>query len=82
MNICSNNCLANKTDFSLVMVAKKIADALKVSLDYLVGKTDQQLDDDVLNRINEVSKMNDTDKGHVFSLLDAFIAKTKIKGLV
>ena len=65
-----------------IEMATKISNALKVSLDYLVGKTDQQLDDDVLSRINEVSKMDEIDKGHVFSLLDAFIAKTKIKGLV
>lgn len=66
----------------LLIWVTKLAEALKVSLDFLVGKTYQQLYDDVLNLINEVSKINETDKGHVFSLLDVFIAKTKIKGLV
>ena len=65
-----------------IEMATKISNALKISLDYLVGKTELQLDDEVLGRIVEVSKMSDEDRGHVFSLLDAFIAKTRIKGLV
>jgi len=63
-------------------VATRISDVLDVSLDYLVGKTEQQLDRKTLQRIEEVSKMDDTDQGHVFSLIDAFVAKARLKGLV
>lgn len=65
-----------------IEMATKISNTLKVSLYYLVVKTDLQLDSEVLNRIDEVSKMTNEDKGHVFSLFDAFIAKTKLKSLI
>lgn len=65
-----------------IEMATKIANSLNISLDYLVGKTDFELDDNIVKRIQEVSKMSDKDKEHVFSLLDAFIAKTKLQGLI
>ena len=65
-----------------IEMATKIANALEVSLDYLVGKTDLELDNSMLNRIQAVTKMSEEDKSHVFSLLDAFIAKTKMQGFV
>ncbi|MBL4753430.1 MAG: helix-turn-helix transcriptional regulator [Flavobacteriales bacterium] len=63
-------------------MAVKISNALMVSLDFLVGKTDLELDNNMLKRIQEVSNMDEQDKEHVFSLLDAFIAKTRLKGLI
>jgi len=63
-------------------MATRISEVLDTSLDYLVGKTQIQFDQKTLERIQEVSKMDDTDQGHVFSLIDAFIAKTRLKGLV
>ena len=65
-----------------IEMATRISEALDTSLDYLVGKTQIQFDQKTLERIQEVSKMDDTDQGHVFSLIDAFIAKTRLKGLV
>jgi hypothetical protein len=46
---------------------------------YLVGKTYVQIDKVTLNRILEVSKFPDEDRQHVFSVIDAFIAKEKYK---
>lgn len=63
-------------------MATKISNALNVSLDYLVGKTDLELDDIALKKIEAVSSMSDEDKNHVFTLIDAFIAKTKLQGLI
>ena len=63
-------------------MATKISNALNISLDYLVGKTDLMLDDVVLKKMESISKMSEEDRGHVFSLLDAFIAKTKLQGLI
>ena len=63
-------------------LATKIANALEVSIDYLVGKTELELDDFMLRRVQAVSKMTDKDKDYVFSLLDAFIAKTQMQGFL
>ena len=65
-----------------IEMATKISDVLSVSLDFLVGKTDMELDNNMIAKIQEVSKMNEDDKGHVFSLLDAFITKCKIQGVL
>lgn len=59
-----------------------MAKALGVSLDYLVGNTDLELTDKLMNRIKEVAAMTDKDKDYVYTLIDAFIAKNKLKGLV
>lgn len=63
-------------------IARKIADILEVSLDYLTGKEDVQIDKDTSNRILEVSKFEEQDKNHIFSVIDAFIAKRKIQSIL
>jgi hypothetical protein len=65
-----------------IEAAAKMADILNTSLDYLVGKTDLELDKSMIARIEEVTKMKPTDKEHVFALLDAFIATTRMKGFL
>jgi len=62
-----------------IEIATKIADALGVSLDYLVGKTDLELDSATLSRIQEVSKLSDKDREHIFVTLDAMIRDFKNK---
>jgi transcriptional regulator with XRE-family HTH domain len=65
-----------------IEIATRIANALNVSLDYLVGKTDLQLDSKVIEKIEEISKMEEKDKQHAFFLLDALIAKVKLRGFI
>jgi transcriptional regulator with XRE-family HTH domain len=65
-----------------IEAAAKMADFLNVSLDYLVGKTDLELDNAMINRIQEVTKMKPQDREHVFAMLDAFIATTKMQGFL
>ena len=64
-----------------IEVVIKISKALEISLDYLVGNTSIELDTDLMQKLEMVSKMSDEDKGHVFALLDAFVAKDKIQKL-
>jgi uncharacterized membrane-anchored protein len=53
-----------------------------VSLDYLTGKTDVEMDKDIKKRILEVSKFNDEDRASLYSVIDAFIAKRKIQSIL
>jgi len=68
--------------FPSIEIARKIADILEVSLDYLTGKTDVQMDNETRKRILEVSKFEEEDKEHIFSVIDAFIAKRKIQSIL
>jgi len=65
-----------------IETARKIADILDVSLDYLTGKADVQMDKTTRKRILEVSKFDEDDKLHIFSVIDAFIAKRKIQSIL
>ena len=65
-----------------VEVAAKMADLLEVSLDYLVGQTDQELDRAIQKRIMEISKFSDEEKNHIWAVIDAFIAKAKIQSIL
>ena len=62
-----------------IEVAVKIAEALNISLDYLVGTTDIILDKAIVNRIQNIQKLSEEDKGHLFALLDAFLLKCNIQ---
>jgi len=61
-------------------MAVKLAEALDVSVDYLVGKTDIKLDNSILNKIIDIQKLPDSDRQHIMYSLNALIqhAKTKL----
>lgn len=64
-------------------VATKIADALGVTLDYLVKDGEyEQVDNETLKRLRDIQKLKESDKQHVFALLDAFIRQTKLQGIL
>ena len=63
----------------LLSIIIKIADALEVSIDYLVGKTDFELDKDTLRRIQDVSKLPAEEKKQVFMVIDALIRDFKTR---
>jgi transcriptional regulator with XRE-family HTH domain len=62
-----------------IEVAAKISKILGVSLDYLVGNTDIELNADTLDRIQQVDKLSGENKKVVYTLLDAFIRDVKTK---
>lgn len=65
-----------------IEIARKIADILDVSLDFLTGKVDVEMDKTIRQRILEVSKFDEDDKMHIFSVIDAFVAKRKIQSIL
>jgi transcriptional regulator with XRE-family HTH domain len=84
--------LANKTGISQVMVgkyergdaspsievAKKMADALEVSLDYLVGEgINSKFDKMTLKRIEEIEHLDIDKKKTLFDVIDTFIRESK-----
>ena len=60
-------------------VATKMAKVVGVSLNWLVGNTDEQLDAATLHRIEDINKLSQKDKELVFEFLDSFISNRKSK---
>ena len=55
-------------------------DALEVSIDYLVGKTDLELDKNIIDKIISIQKLPAEDRKHIMYTLDGLIqhAKTRV----
>ena len=60
-------------------VAKKLADALGISLDYLVGNTDLIIEQDLLNKVMDIQKLKIEDKNHVLFTIDAMLRDAKAR---
>lgn len=86
--------LASKADVSHVMigkyergdavpsleVAKRIADVLDVSLDYLVGAAiNERLDKKNLKRLEELELLEDDKKNIIYDLIDTYIRDAKAR---
>lgn len=65
-----------------IEMATQLAEALEVSLDYLVGSTDVLLEKSIVNRVLDIQKLKENEKQHVFALLDAFIKQTKLQSIM
>jgi|SRR5690606_12073373 len=50
-----------------IEMATQLAEALEVSLDYLVGSTDTLLEKSIVNRVLDIQKLKENEKQHVFS---------------
>ena len=60
--------------------AKKIADALEVSLDYLVGEgINSKLDKQALKRLQDLEHLEDDKKKMLFDLIDTYIRDAKAR---
>jgi transcriptional regulator with XRE-family HTH domain len=62
-----------------VEIARKIADAFEVSLDYLVGSTEFQLDKKIIKKIQDIQKLPSQDQEHLFYVLDSILQNVKAK---
>jgi transcriptional regulator with XRE-family HTH domain len=86
--------LADKSGVSRVMIgkyerndaipsidaAKKIADALEVSLDYLVGEgQNASFDKKTVKRLQDIQQMDEDTKGVLFNVIDTYIQNFKTK---
>jgi transcriptional regulator with XRE-family HTH domain len=61
-------------------IATKIAEALEVSLDFLVGKSSLLLKDkNMLNRLEDINLLNDDDKKGILFALDGLIRDAKTR---
>lgn len=90
----SQNDLALKTGISQVMVgkyeredaipsievAKKIADAFEVSLDYLVGEGQNvSFDKKTVKRIQDIQKLDSNTQNILFNLIDTYLRDSKAR---
>jgi transcriptional regulator with XRE-family HTH domain len=57
----------------------KIADALEVSVDYLIGKTKMELDKDAMRRFEDISALSQENKNFVLNLIDMALRDFKTK---
>jgi len=86
--------LAEKSGVSRVMIgkyergeavpsidaAKKIADALEATLDYLVGEgTNSKLDKKTVKRLHDIELLEEPKRNILFDLIDTYIRDAKIR---
>jgi len=62
-----------------VEIARKIAQALDVSLDYLVGNTELALNTTIIRKIEEIQQLPEEDRKHLFYLLDNVLQNVKAR---
>jgi len=62
-----------------IEVASKIADELEVSLDYLMGKTDVELDKAIIDRVVEIQTLPEEDKTHILYTLDNLLQNVRTR---
>jgi transcriptional regulator with XRE-family HTH domain len=63
-------------------VVSKVAEALEVSIDYLVGKTSLKMDSNIIQRIEEIETLNQDAKSFVLRVLDMALRESKEKRYV
>lgn len=56
-----------------IEMAANLANALGVSLDYLVGVADLELDKSVVEKIVAIQQLSENDKNHILKTIDALL---------
>lgn len=62
-----------------IETAARMANALGVSLDYLTGLSNQELDQDLVKQINELQTLKTEDRQHILQTLGALIREAKTR---
>ncbi|MBO9570637.1 MAG: helix-turn-helix transcriptional regulator [Chitinophagaceae bacterium] len=62
-----------------IEVATKMAKAIGVSLDYLVGFADYELNNTITQKILDIQKLNDEDKNAIIKTIDALLRDAKAR---
>ena len=62
-----------------VEVVSKIADALEVSVDHLLGKTKMELDKQALKRLEDIASLAPENRSFVPNLIDMALRDFKVK---
>ena len=58
-------------------MASKLADALGVSVDYLIGNTDIELDKAILDKVISIQRLPEEDKNCIMYTVDGLIQHAK-----
>jgi transcriptional regulator with XRE-family HTH domain len=62
-----------------IEVASRLADALGITLDYLLGKSDKMvLDKKNLQRLHDIENLSEEDKSNIFYTIDNLIRAAKL----
>jgi hypothetical protein len=65
-----------------VEIATRIAEALEVSLDFLAGRSSLVVKDHLLlQRLEDIEKLPQTDREHIFYTIDSLVRAAKLKAL-
>ena len=62
-----------------IETALKTASTFKVSLDYLTGLSDLELDKNIVDVVTNLQKLNNEDKEHIFTAINALIRDNKAR---
>ena len=63
-----------------IETARRLANALNVTLDYLVGDSDTSVfDKNITKRIEDISTMENEDQNALFKIIDAYLRDYKAK---
>jgi len=77
-----NFMLTTRCNRAAAGVASKLADALNVTLDYLLGKSDKMiLDKKNLQRLEDIEQLPEEDKKNIFYTIDNLIKAAKLKNI-
>ncbi|WP_255356419.1 hypothetical protein [Weeksella sp. HMSC059D05] len=60
-------------------MAVKIAQALEVSLDFLTGLSDVELDKSTTEIMTDLQLLSDTDKNHILTTINALLRDAKTR---
>lgn len=60
-----------------IEVAKNIADLLEVSLDYLAGKVDAEVDKDIVDKVMTIQNLPEDERNRILFTIDALVRDAK-----